>query len=424
MMQKRILLIRSVLILLAGLLIACAETPKNSNRAQLEKIFQHLYSLETEGIRSLSLEVAGSHETVRNFLMDLNIDSGKIIIYWRAPFEMKTRVYSKTGEMVPLPRWLDFGFAFGIFYGTDLVPIFARPENEIHQIETDFNLVENGVLNTKITDKNQHEYTVKNLDQKVEFVTIVTDSSGFPLNRLGTRLVQTGGQMIELGYSENWIKLPNQKAVTSYRLQMTKDKSQRRREYRISYLKIGDYWLPTEIVERKRATEAGKLQKQDTRLAYLNYGINPTLSDSLFHFAEPTDVRQNFSTPDSTLASLIAAARAGNIPQMQGCFSADMAVQFANLTHEASQGITPFAIIPDQMLQKIKNDVTRWVFGSYVEQIGEITTTRVRETATQVVLTVDYSGRSSLFRGQYQLIQEAGAWKIDTNPYVIFKIQE
>lgn len=423
-MQKRIVLIRSVLILLAGLLFACAETPQNSNRANLEKIFAHLYSLETEGIRSLSLEVAGSHETVRNFLADLNIDSGKILIYWRAPFDMKTMVYSKTGEMVPLPRWLDFGFAFGLFYGTDLVPIFARPENEIQLLETGFNLAENGVVNIRMNDKNQREYTVKNPNQKVEFATIVTDSADFPLNRLGTRLFETGGQLIELGYSENWIKLPNQKAIPSYRLQMTKDKSQRRREYRISFQKIADYWLPTEIMERKRATEAGKLQKQDTRLVYLNYQINPPLPDSLFHFEESAAAHQNLSTPDSTLASLIAAARAGNIPQMQNCFSEAMAVQFANLTREASQGITPFAIIPEEMLQKIKNDVTRWVFGSYVEHIGTIKTNRVRETPTQVVLTVDYSGRSSLFRGQYQMIQEAGAWKIDTNPYVIFKIAE
>jgi hypothetical protein len=425
-MKKEILVMKNLLLLmlLMALLSACSAPQKNSNTVPLEKIFKHLYSLENEGLRSLSLEVDGSHELVKNFLMDLHLDSGKIIVYWQAPFEMKTLVFSKTGVPVSLPRWLDFGFAFGIFYGNDLAPIFNRPEAEIKLLENEFDLGGKGTLKISTGKNNQQEILLKNPNQKATFLTIVTDSTDFPLNRFGSKLFKGGGQMIEIGYSENWIKLPNNKAITSFRQQSTQDKSQKKLEHRIEYKKIADYWFPSEIIERKRATQAGKIQKQDTRLVYQNYQINAEFPAELFQFEQATHVKLNLSTPDSTLKSLVAAARAGNIAQMQDCFSKAMAAHFQVLTSEASQGITPFAIIPDEMLIKIQKDVTRWVFGSYVESIAALKSTVIEQTTDKAILTVDYAGHSSLFRGQYHLVKEGDSWKIDTNPYVIFKTPE
>lgn len=412
------------LLLIIIAFVACSKSTQAPHSAKLEKIFQHIYSLEKEGIESLSLEISGNHESVKNFLADLNVDSGKIIVYWKKPFELKTHVFSKTGAPVDLPRWLDFGFAFGIFYGTDLVPILARPGTEIQLLENIFNLNSTGILKEETTENNNLKFVLEDPAQPKKSHTIITDKDYFPLNSYGSRLFEGKGQVIEIDFTENWIKLPNNKAVTSYREQRTRDKSRKRLEHRIKYKKIKNFWLPSEITERKRATQRGKIQKQDTRLVYDHFQINPVFDDALFEFEQPANTKSNFSTPDSTLQSLLRAARGGDINQMRHCFSREMKSQFEALTNQAHQGIRPFAIIPGETLKKIQDDVTRWVFGSYVERIEKLNSTLVNQTSGKAILTVDYEGESSLFRGEYQLVKESDGWKIDTNPHVIFKISE
>ena len=349
-------------ILLILSFLACSKPVADSKTAKLEKVFQHLYTPEREGITSLSLEVSGNHDIVKNFLADLGVDSGKILVYWQAPFDLKTHIFTATGKPVILPRWLDFGFAFGIFYGTELVPIFSRSETEIKLLEQEFNLLQAGMVEEKAGENNTIDFKLNDPGRKQQQQTIVTDKNYFPLNTYGTRQFEGDGQELEIGYSKNWLRLPNNKAVTSFKQQSVNDKSRKRLEYRISYKKIAEYWFPSEILERRRASEKGRIQRQDTRLVYENYQINPQLPEDLFLFEAPGTTNQNFSTPDSTIRSLLAAVRVGNTNQMKICFSKEMESQFEALTNQASQGITPFAIIPGEMLRKIQNDVTIWVF--------------------------------------------------------------
>lgn len=400
------------------LLLNCTQKQK-SEQQNLEALFSQIYSPEKEGLTSLSFQLDGEHELLKNFEKHIPVDSPQIYIYWKEPFHMKTIIKSQSGTPVEIPRWLDFGFAFGILYGPDLHPILQTPEAELLYLKREFNLDNTATIEHE-SNADGEKFILKSNDDFKAMQEIQTNAENIILYRKGSRLLRTGSSSVEIGYSENWLKLPNGKTVVSHRQKSYNDKSRLQIIDGIQYNNFDGFWLPNKIEENRNSTEKGRVYKMDMKLVFKNWQLNPEIDDSFFDFPEPEKLVLDFSSPKTTLDGFIKSIKNGNLKNIRSCFSKEMATQFDMLTNEIYQQIAPFPLIPDTTLVKVQSNVLFSLFSRIADPLKSWEINIIKCGQSFAEGTLISNAKMELYRGSYQIILEDNHWKIDTNPYLIF----
>jgi len=414
---------RVIFVLWAFILIFACGKNQNQNIESLRKAFSQVYSIEEAGIQSLYFEVAGNHDFIRNFLNHVKIDSPTIRIYWKPDLKIKAEVITPAGMALLIPRWLDFGFAFGLLSSTDLLPLFQPADHTWQLLQKEFNLNQKGTfeLIQTILENNNHEFVLQDKNEPRNLQKIISTPDNLLLDRFGSKLIETPYGLIETGYSENWLKLPNGKIVLSFHQQSYLDKPRLKIQHRISYDQVDNYWLPREIIKKERSIEKGKIRQVDHQIIFKNYLINLTLPDSIFDFPAPAQATLDLTSPTRTLNSLFLAVKMGNTSQMQQCFSAEMQLQYTAFLKNTANEITPIASIPPALLQQVKTNAQQWFFGNYMSNIKDWQITNINEKANSAEISLDFTSELDLFEGPFKLMKEENEWKIDTNPFVIFR---
>ena len=401
------------------LMLNCTHTP-NPHLKQLKQTLSHFYSLENAGIKSLIFEISGNHEIIRNFLTNFAIDSPKIRIYWKPGYKIRTEVIDKAGLAANTPRWLDFGFAYGLLYSTDLLPVFRKQDYLWKKINSNFDLAEKNSLTLQTTAQNQ-EFTLQKSTPTRVIQKIITDQQFFPLSRWGINQIRRNNIDVESTFSENWLKLPNEKIVVSYYQHEFNDKTRLRIQQRVQYEQIEQVWLPVAIIKKERGIERGKIHRQDSKIIFSNYLINSAIPDSIFDFYSPGSAKTDFSSPENTIFTLFLSGKVGNPQQVKACFSQAMQIQFEALLQATADEITTTGDIPASILAKVKQNIRQWFLGNYLQHARGLNIASIKKNSANATIHIDLKNADNFYKGPYQLIKEKDGWKIDTNPFVIFK---
>ncbi|MBN2088603.1 hypothetical protein JW964_03275 [candidate division KSB1 bacterium] len=414
--------IRCFILTVMILMLNCTHS-SSPHLKQLEQTLSHFYSLENARVESLIFEVNGNHEIIQNFLGNFAMKSPTIRIYWKPGYKIRTEVIDKAGLAANIPRWLDFGFAYGLLYSTDLLPLFRKQDYIWKKMNAEFNLMAKNNVSLQSTDQNR-EFTLEKLVPSKVIQKIITDHDFFPLSRWGLRRIDQGNMEIESTFSENWLKLPNGKIVLSYYQHDFNDNTRLRVQQRIQYAQFQQAWLPVSINKKQRGIARGKINREDSQINFTNYRLNYAIPDSIFEFYSPGSTILDFSSPERALSTMFMAGKAANPDQVKACFSQTMQLQFDALLRAAADEITATGDIPASILAKVKQNVQQWFLGNYLQQARDWKLASIDKNSAMATLEIELKNSKNFYTGPYTLIQEKDGWKIDTNPFIIFKENE
>lgn len=409
-----------IFIVLLALAVSCGQREEPAE-AVLDKIFSHYYCPQQHGLKSLSLIVSGSNDVMRQFARSFDIhDSIEVHIFWKAPHSLKSIVYTrgKNRRRVLIPRWVDYGLAFGLTHGSDGLPLFFSKQIEISKISDSLKMQAGISVPIESEKENRYKITFASEDKKTQHI-FITDKYFRPLLDEIREQASESDTTIFVRLKRQWLVYSNGKVTIRQQERRTGQWAQNRFISRIMYQKFGEYWLPEWIYYIANTVGRGRISYGDQKMKFLGYQINPILRDSLFAFPILPDASIRLDSPMAALNSLISALNAGEKNQVRRCFSAGSIHSFNKLIKNSAGDMQRFGMLPDSLFQLIRADANHWYFKKTFGTINNyILQKKETQSESLVIMKLKLEGGTKITTGEYRFIKEEAGWKIDNAPFL------
>jgi len=387
----------------------------------LDKIYDHIYFPQDNGLKSLSWVVTGSSDQFRQFARSFGIrDSLEVHVCWKAPNHLKARVFTrgKHRAQVAIPRWADFGLAFGLTRNFDALPLSGSKTQAIRACLDSLRLDSTAVAAVRKLRNGGFEISLTSSDAALTH-RIQTTADYAPVSE---QLIQNSGASGTddttkiTRMQRHWLALTNGKAALRQQENRFGQQGVNQVILQLMYQHYGAFWLPEWSYEVAHLVSRGHVSYADQRLRFSGYVINPDLPDTLFAFPDVAQAQVNLKTPAAALNSLMGALAGGDPDAARACLTDSARAGFDQFLERLTGSMPQLPGLPDSLIHSLQKNALQWLMS---KEFSDALLYRIQEknviSDSEAFLYVHGEAVEAL-NSPYRFIRSDGAWRIDSFP--------